>query len=68
MSEYSFTESDIEIINALAFDASVDFGALTNLTTSNQIDIELERRTFENVNRLNSYCGHSPTTMEENPF
>lgn len=49
---YSFDISQIEILNHLIFDASVDFEQINKLTTQNQtIEFNIERRTFESVTR-----------------
>lgn len=54
---YNFKIDQIEILNQLIFDASIDFEeiqkllALQNTELKSPVEFELERRTFENVTR-----------------
>lgn len=48
---YKIDLRDLESLNHLLFDGSVEFEDLENLSTDKPIEIEVERRCFENVKR-----------------
>ncbi|MBX0332385.1 hypothetical protein K3G39_03965 [Pontibacter sp. HSC-14F20] len=48
---YKIDLEDLESLNHLLFDASVEFEKLENLSIDTPIEIEIERRCFENVKR-----------------
>lgn len=50
--EYSFTIDQLEILNRLIFDASIDLEDIEKLHLENSsLEFEIERRTFESVTR-----------------
>jgi hypothetical protein len=57
---YTFKIDQIEILNQLIFDASIDFEEIQNLLLlenmelETSVKLELERRAFENVTRKSS--------------
>lgn len=48
---YKIDIENLEILNHLLFDASIEFDDLQNLSIDKPIEIEVERRCFENVKR-----------------
>lgn len=48
---YKFDKDSLEVINRMIFDASVNVEDLSNLKVQDKIQFELERRTFEDVER-----------------
>lgn len=49
--KYKFDISQLEILNVLTFDSSIEFSDLQKQPVNGQIEFEIERRTFEDVKR-----------------